>query len=621
MRVASGLRQPVYVTAPPEDPRLFIVEQGGRIRILETGALLPVPFLDVEDRVLSGGERGLLGLAFPADYGMTGFFYAFYTRSGDGASVLSRFSVGEGDPNLADATSEEVLLTVPQPFANHNGNHIAFGPDGFLYIGTGDGGSGGDPFGHGQNPSTLLGAILRIDVSRAPGFSVPPSNPGLGPGGEIWAYGLRNPYRFSFDRLTGDLFIGDVGQGDREEIDFQPATSPGGENYGWNIVEGTACFNPPVGCATGGLTPPVMEYDHSVGVSVIGGVRYRGSIAALTGTYFFGDFGGALFAAEEAETPGTFTFQQITVTPDVGTIDAVAAFGEDAYGELYVVDYLGEVFRIVAADLDGDGLADPDDNCPVAANTGQEDADGDGLGDACDPCPADAGNLCIDDCNRVDWAVDPVSFPGRPSQQPTKAVLTLRSLDGPPGLQKIVARGFFNPATEVPEIRPHETGAHLVLETGSSKLLDVSIPGDLKGSAPCGDLRDGWSFRQTVSGTRVWKYRNRSGKLSSAGCADGSSEGIVLVMIKKIPAKDAYLYIVKTRDHDLGAEPEAPPLTELRFELSLGAQPNPGELSLQALVGQCASLLLDHPPTGPEKPFCRPVPRAGPLKRIVCRGL
>lgn len=218
--------------------RLFIVEQAGRIRIIQSNSVLTLPFLDIASRIATGGERGLLGLAFSPGFSTNGQCYVNYTRTNDGAIVVSRFQI-TADPNLADQNSEQVLLTVPQPFANHNGGQIAFGQDGYLYIGTGDGGSGGDPQNRAQNPSTLLGKILRIDVeSGVTPYAIPPDNPFVSAppfGPEIWAWGLRNPWRFSFDRETGDLYIGDVGEGSREEINFQPAGSSGGQNYGWRL--------------------------------------------------------------------------------------------------------------------------------------------------------------------------------------------------------------------------------------------------------------------------------------------------------------------------------------------------------------------------------------------------
>lgn len=343
---ASGFSQPVQLThAGDGTGRIFVVEQAGRIRILDNGAVHPAPFLDIVPKVLSGGEQGLLGLAFPPGYATSGRFYVNYTRSGDGATVVSRFRVGT-DPSLADPDSEEILLVIPQPFANHNGGQIAFGPDGFLYIGTGDGGSGGDPEGNGQRTDTLLGKILRIDVeSGSPPYGVPPTNPFVGDPSyreEIWALGLRNPWRFSFDRRTGDLYVADVGQGAVEEVNFQAAGSPGGQNYGWNVMEGSTCFGSST-CSTGGLALPVAEYDHGQGCSVTGGFVHRGNaFPALDGIYFYGDFcQGRIWGLRR--TAAAWENQQLLQPPI-----RISAFGEDEAGFLYVLSYGdGSVSRLV----------------------------------------------------------------------------------------------------------------------------------------------------------------------------------------------------------------------------------------------------------------------------------
>ncbi len=346
-RIASGLNQPIYLTSTGDDDRLFIVEQDGRILIHDGAAILTTPFLDIGGLVDFEGERGLLGLAFPPDYVASGFFYVHYSNLA-GDSVLARYTVSI-DPNVADAGSAEILLTVAQPFGNHNGGHIAFSPiDGFLYMALGDGGSGGDPGNRAQSTSTLLGKLLRIDVSSAPGYTVPPGNPGFA-APEIWAYGLRNPYRFSFDRTNGDLWIGDVGQDAVEEVNFQPALSPGGENYGWRCYEGSRRFKAK-GCPPSSqLTHPVIEYRHKSFNqpfhSVTGGYRYRGPVSALAGLYFFADVGGAFFVADEV-APGVFSFGTAVVTPDAGSIDLVGGFGEDRDGDLYIVDLDGEIFRL-----------------------------------------------------------------------------------------------------------------------------------------------------------------------------------------------------------------------------------------------------------------------------------
>ncbi|MDX1502159.1 MAG: PQQ-dependent sugar dehydrogenase [Thermoanaerobaculia bacterium] len=355
--VVDGLDRPLLVThAGDGSGRVFLVEQSGRIRIHD-GQLLDPPFLDLSGRVSCCGERGLLGLAFHPGYAENGLFYVNYTN-GAGDTVLARFEVG-ADPNVADADSEVVLLTLDQPFANHNGGHIAFGPDGYLYVATGDGGSGGDPQNNAQNLGSLLGKILRLDVDSATPYAVPADNPFVGRAGaaeEIWAYGLRNPWRFSFDRDTGDLYIGDVGQGEREEIDFQPASSPGGENYGWRIREGSQCFEPAVGCAEEGLTAPVLEYLHDQGCSVTGGYRYRGPKAAtLDRFYLYGDFCSGRVWGGRPNTAGNWRERLLA---DTGA--NVSSFGEDEAGRLYLVDHGGRLYRLSGRPLFADDFTGGD---------------------------------------------------------------------------------------------------------------------------------------------------------------------------------------------------------------------------------------------------------------------
>jgi len=356
-RVASGLSSPIFVTSPPGDgQRLFIVEQPGRIKILQDGQVLNTPFLDIDGRVLSGGERGLLGLAFHPDYDINGYFYVDYTNN-SGNTVISRFEV-TADPDLADSSSESILLTIAQPYSNHNGGMIAFGPnDGYLYIGMGDGGSGGDPQNRAQSDSVLLGKMLRIDVDGGSPYGIPPDNPFAGPGyplDEIWAKGVRNPWRFSFDRLNGDLYIADVGQSQWEEIDFQPASSAGGENYGWRLMEGDHCYDPPSNCDPGGLTYPIYEYSHGgtpFRCSISGGYVYRGNaIPQLPGTYFFADYcSGQIWSFRyDGSNITEFTDRTAELAPDSGyVISDISSFGEDGSGELYIVDLGGEVFKIV----------------------------------------------------------------------------------------------------------------------------------------------------------------------------------------------------------------------------------------------------------------------------------
>ena len=332
--VASGLSSPVDIAhAGDGSGRLFIVLQGGKIVIFDGAQVLSTPFLDITSLVASGGERGLLGLAFHPNYVANGLFYVNYTDTG-GDSVIARYSVS-GDPNLADPASASILLTIDQPFSNHNGGQLHFGPDGYLYIGIGDGGSGGDPQNNGQNLGTLLGKILRIDVDNGVPYGIPADNPFIttvGARDEIWAWGLRNPWRFSFDRLTGDLFVGDVGQSSWEEVNFQPSTSTGGENYGWRLMEGYSCYNPASNCNDSTLTLPILVYDHSVGCSITGGYRYRGSKNPnLYGIYLYGDYcTGLIWGAQEDGLGGWKT----SVLLDTNFL--ISTFGEDESGEIYV---------------------------------------------------------------------------------------------------------------------------------------------------------------------------------------------------------------------------------------------------------------------------------------------
>ena len=346
--VITGLSSPVDIThAGDGSGRLFIVLQGGRIVIFDGVQILSPPFLDITSLVSSGGERGLLGAAFHPNYVGNGFFYVSYTDT-TGASVIARYSVSL-DPNRAGPASGVIILTIPQPFSNHNGGQLHFGPDGYLYIGVGDGGSGGDPQNNGQDLGTLLGKILRIDVDSGLPFTVPPDNPFVGIIGardEIWSFGLRNPWRFSFDRLTGDMFIGDVGQNSWEEVNFQPSTSTGGENYGWRLMEGNSCFNPTTNCNNGTLTLPILVYNHSVGCSVTGGYRYRGSKNAnLNGLYLYGDFCTGLIWGAQEDGPGGWN---TTVLLD--TNFSISTFGEDESGEIYFAHLSatnGAIYKVV----------------------------------------------------------------------------------------------------------------------------------------------------------------------------------------------------------------------------------------------------------------------------------
>ncbi len=376
--IASGLDSPVYLThAGDGSGRLFVVEQPGRIRIIQGGQVQNTPFLDINGRVLSGGERGLLSVAFPPQYASKGYFYVYYTNL-DGNNQVSRFHLTT-NPDIADFGSEERILLLLHPtYANHNGGQLAFGPDGYLYIGTGDGGGGGDPFGNAQNPGSLLGKLLRIDVEPpdlpiinptaaakaylplifqyqkpiAMAYKIPLDNPFAGMQGyrdEIWALGLRNPWRFSFDRQTGDLFIGDVGQDRMEEVDFQPSASSGGENFGWNILEGTLCYSPSTGCVEpANYSHPVAEYEHgtndSNGCSITGGYIYRGIVYPnLQGIYFFADYckGKVWGLQQEAGTWST----QLLIPPSSNNF---TSFGEDQDGELYLLAQAGKIFKLVS---------------------------------------------------------------------------------------------------------------------------------------------------------------------------------------------------------------------------------------------------------------------------------
>jgi glucose/arabinose dehydrogenase len=349
--VAAGVNRPIAIThAGDGTNRAFISLQTGQILIYNGTQVLPTPFLDINPLIDCCNERGLLGTVFHPDYVSNGFFYVSYTDT-SGDTVVARYSVS-GNPNIADRGSAGVVLTVTQPFANHNGGNLQFGPDGYLYIGLGDGGSQGDPQNNAQNPMTLLGKMLRIDVDAGPPYAIPPDNPFVGDPNvldEIWALGFRNPWRYSFDRQTGDLFVADVGQSSREEVDFQPASSPGGENYGWRLMEGTSCFNPPSNCNDGTLTLPILEYTHSLGCSITGGFRYRGAaIPPLSGVYLYADYcSGRIWGATET-APGQWTS---TVLLDTNL--AISAFGEDEAGELFIAHHSssGAVYRVVSSEL------------------------------------------------------------------------------------------------------------------------------------------------------------------------------------------------------------------------------------------------------------------------------
>jgi glucose/arabinose dehydrogenase len=343
--VSDDLRSPVYVThAGDGSGRLFVVEKGGTIALLRNGQRAPRPFLDITALVnSSGSEQGLLGLAFHPDYAHNGRFFVYYTaRNGD--NTLARYEVSN-DPDVADAATGTVLFAQADPAPNHNGGMLAFGPDTYLYVGMGDGGSAGDPWGNGQKRSVLLGKLLRLDVDHGDPYAIPPDNPWASGGDarpEIWAYGLRNPWRFSFDRATGDLYIGDVGQGQYEEIDFQPAGEPGGRNYGWNIREGMHCFRSQ-NCDTNGLIDPISEYGHEFGCSITGGYVYRGAaIPQFQGTYVYGDYCSGLIWTLKQTVPGQWA-QSDLLDSKLG----ISSFGEDEVGELYLTDLGGGLYQFV----------------------------------------------------------------------------------------------------------------------------------------------------------------------------------------------------------------------------------------------------------------------------------
>lgn len=330
--IAAGLDRPVLLTAPPDDDRLFVVEKTGRILIVEDGTRRPTPFLDLSQAVSSAGERGLLGLAFHPGYAGNGLFFVNYTDL-DGDTRIVRYRVG-GDPNVADAGSASLVMSIEQPFSNHNGGHLLFGPDGMLYVAVGDGGSAGDPQGNGQDLRTRLGSVLRIDVDAGEPFAVPPDNPFVGDPAalpEIWLWGVRNPWRIAFDASNGDLYVADVGQNRREEV---TVVAPGeaGANLGWNVTEGSLCFADP-GCVPEEFTLPHVEYGHDQGCSITGGLVYRGLIEEIRGLYFYSDYcGGWLRSFRFAGGEAT----ELTEW-DVPRVGSVNSFGEDGGGELYVL--------------------------------------------------------------------------------------------------------------------------------------------------------------------------------------------------------------------------------------------------------------------------------------------
>lgn len=344
--LAEGLTRPLYLThAGDGSGRLFVVEQAGRILLFKDGAVLPTPFLDIISLVGSeANEQGLLSVAFHPDYTRNGLLFVNYTNK-QGDTVIARYRVSD-NPDVADGNSGQILLTIDQPYANHNGGQLNFGPDGYLYVGMGDGGAANDPENNAQTLSSLLGKILRLDVAKGEPYGVPETNPFVGNDQarpEIWSYGWRNPWRFSFDRATGDLYVADVGQNQYEEVHVEMAGEAGGRNYGWRLMEGFHCFNPS-DCdpETLDLELPVVEYDHSQGCSITGGYVYRGQqYPALAGVYLYGDYCSGLIWGLRLEPDGSWSQAELLQTDHT-----ISSFGEDQSGELYLIDHTGRVLEI-----------------------------------------------------------------------------------------------------------------------------------------------------------------------------------------------------------------------------------------------------------------------------------
>lgn len=421
VRVASGLAFPIWVSSPPGDyNRLFVIEKQGRIRIINNGTLLTTPFLNI-DPIVGGGtslssEQGLLGLAFDPNYASNGYFYVYYTNLA-GNIVIARYTRNASDPNLADNSSAFQIWGFTHPQSNHNCGWMSFGPDGYLYIGVGDGGNSYDqgtghtePGGNAQDTtSNPLGKMHRIDVhgddfpsDAARNYKIPPTNPFVGTGNdaEIWAYGLRNPWRDSFDRLTGDLWIADVGQDNYEELDFQAAGAAGGRNYGWRCREGvtnTIMFDSFCSNVAPTFTDPIYVYSHSQGCAIVGGYVYRGcAIPDLAGTYFFSDnCTSKLWTLKYTVAGGVTNFtDRTTELAPGGALDiaGVSSFGEDAFGELYICDQMGgEIFKIIPRTMVGTDCNhnNRDDACDIVAGV-LHDANHNGIPDECD---------CVGDIN------------------------------------------------------------------------------------------------------------------------------------------------------------------------------------------------------------------------------
>ena len=372
VQVATGVSQIIYIKGinyPGIGEITYYVRQNGFIHVAVNGTMQPDPFLDIDSLVFTSGERGLLGFALHPDFVNNGEFFVHYSRNGDGATQVARYTLDGGDPLNGDEASGDVFLTVAQPFSNHNGGWIDFGPDGYLYISLGDGGSAGDPGNRAQDGNTLLGKMLRIDVDNGSPYGIPADNPFVGAGDgfldEIWSYGLRNAWRNSFDRATGDLWIGDVGQNAWEEVDFEPANTPG-RNYGWRRMEGLVCFNPSSGCNDGTLTLPIHVYSHALGISITGGYVFRDpTVPALIGLYIFADYGtGRIWSLSHDGNGGnvvvTERTSEFSPSTDGFTINTVTSFGEGPNGELYLGDYGGQVYKVIPDPADtGEVVVDP----------------------------------------------------------------------------------------------------------------------------------------------------------------------------------------------------------------------------------------------------------------------
>ena len=368
--IADGFKKPIFVTSHPKDANmLYVVEQAGRIKIINNGKVVDRPFLNIDEQVVNpsrpGDERGLLGFAFHPEHARNGKFYVNYMNN-DGYTIVSEFSVLS--KKSADQSTERILFELEQPYRNHNGGHMQFGPDGYLYISIGDGGKAGDPLNAGQDLNTLLGKVIRIDVDVQP-YGIPKSNPYYGQEnkrGEVWAWGFRNVWRFSFDRKTGDIYYGDVGQNKWEEVNYEPSDSPGGVNYGWRLMEASHCYNPEKDCPQDGLTMPIIEYPNDAnymmvlgggsqadaeGCSVTGGYVYRGSeINGLQGYYLFGDYcSGNIWSFKVVDGKAVnYTNRTEEINLANGEFTTyISSFGEDANGELYIVEYNGGIYKIM----------------------------------------------------------------------------------------------------------------------------------------------------------------------------------------------------------------------------------------------------------------------------------